>query len=490
MTLTIYALDTQFAAATDGNVNNGPGTSTFDYPPNSTSNLVIESQPGDPTPYMFSPGDTYTLTFQGNGGTTIQNAVVIRSDPISLGGDDGWAVVFEGTDPSGDLVQVVWTPEFDLEQWYWDNFSGGNPPGFYTTDANAASYATPCFAPETPVETEHGPSPAGEIVAGMRLMTRDRGLQPVLWVARTNVIGRSRAAPVWIAPGVLGNSVPLALSQQHRVLLTGSEVRAAHGVDEVLAPAQCLLNGATVRLDPRPRIGYVHLLMERHEVLTAGGAGVESLHLGPEARLLLSRVESAPPPRLLARPAPPRAQAAEPAGWRGAVAGDLRRGRGETGDVRTARRRTRRGPQRLCPAPWPARAAAALSADRRGGGIRRSDAGPCGATRGLTASGSGVGAISGADHGGAFWTTCRGKLPGQLAGADRRARSRGQITGGRSPGRSTEADHQSPLTERSRGPQARRGPSPPGHWGTGPAPRARSRAAIRPTRNAGPPAII
>ena len=305
MTLTIYALDNQFAAATDGNVNNGPGTSTFDYPPNSTSNLVIESQPGDDTPYIFSPGDTYTLTFQGNGGTTIQNAVVIRSDPISLDGDDGWAVVFEGLDPQGDVVQVVWTPEFDMETWYWNNFSGGNPPGFYTTDANAASYAAPCFAPETPVETEDGPCPAGEIVAGMRLMTRDRGLQPVVWVARTNVIGRSRAAPVWFAPDVLGNTAPFALSQQHRVLLSGLEVRAAHGVEEVLAPALCLLNGATLRLAPRGRIGYVHLLMERHEVLIAAGAPVESLHLGPEARLLLARVETPPPARLLARPARP-----------------------------------------------------------------------------------------------------------------------------------------------------------------------------------------
>lgn len=305
MTLTIYALDNQFAAATGSNVNNGPGTSTFDYPPNSTSNLVIESQPGDDTPYIFSPGDTYTLSFQGNGGTTIQDAVVIRSDPVSINGDDGWAVVFEGYDSKGDLVQVVWSPEFDLEQWYWDHFSGGNPPGFYTTDANAASYAAPCFAPETPVETEDGPCPAAEIAAGMRLMTRDHGLQPVIWVARTNVVGRSRAAPVWIAPGVLGNSEPIALSQQHRVLLAGPELRALHDTDEVLVPALCLTNGATVRLAPRPRIGYVHLLMERHEVLVAAGAPVESLHLGPEARLLFARVETPPPPRLLARPARP-----------------------------------------------------------------------------------------------------------------------------------------------------------------------------------------
>lgn len=305
MSLLIYALDNQFAAATGSNVNNGPGTSTFDYPPNSTKNLVIESQPGDDTPYIFSPGDTYTLTFQGNGGTTIQDAVVIRSDPVSINGDNGWAVVFEGYNTNGDLVQVVWTPEFDLEQWYWDHYSGGNPPGFYTSDANAADYAAPCFGADTPIETANGPCPAGQVTVGMQLVTRDRGLQPVQWVARTNVVGRSRAAPVWIAPGVIGNTEPILLSQQHRVLLCGPQVWAAHGVDEVFAPAICLLNGATVRLEPKPRIDYIHLLMDRHDVLSAAGAPVESLYLGKEARLLLARTISTPPRGLLARPAPP-----------------------------------------------------------------------------------------------------------------------------------------------------------------------------------------
>lgn len=118
MPITINALDHQFAAATGSNVNNGPGTSTFDYPPQSTSNLVITSQAGDSTPFIFSPGDTYTISFSGNGGTTINNATVLRSDDIDMGGDQGYAVVFEGIDTNGDLTQVVWTPEFDLETWY------------------------------------------------------------------------------------------------------------------------------------------------------------------------------------------------------------------------------------------------------------------------------------------------------------------------------------------------------------------------------------
>lgn len=175
MTLTIYALDDQFAASTGSNVNSGPGTSTFDYPPNSSKDLVISSQPGDPSPYIFSPGDTYTVSFGGNGGATIENATVIRSDPISVNGDSGYAVVFEGLDSNGALVQVVWTPEFNLETWYWDHYSGGNPPGFYTADASPTTYQMVCFEAQTPIATPDGPRAAHLLRPGDRVMTRDHG---------------------------------------------------------------------------------------------------------------------------------------------------------------------------------------------------------------------------------------------------------------------------------------------------------------------------
>ena len=85
MPFTFYAEDTEFAASTGDNVNSGNGTSTFDYPPTSTKNLVITSQADDDDPRLFDLGDVYTLSFQGNGGTTIENATVIRSAPVARG---------------------------------------------------------------------------------------------------------------------------------------------------------------------------------------------------------------------------------------------------------------------------------------------------------------------------------------------------------------------------------------------------------------------
>ncbi|SOB98982.1 Hint domain-containing protein [Rhodobacter sp. JA431] len=273
MTLTIYAIDNQFAAATGSNIGSGAGTSTFDYPPNSSKDLVISSQEGDPSPYIFSPGDTYTITFAGNGGDTIENATIIRSDFIDLNGDSGYAVVFEGLDSHGDLIQLVWTPDFDLETWYWDNFDSGNPPGFYTTDQSPTTYQMPCFDARTRVQTPEGERAIACLRPGDVVDTRDNGPQALRWIGRFDVAGVGRSMPVWFETGVLGNTRPLLLSRQHRVLLTDPQG------EEVLVPAAALLNGATVRLQPLDRIAYVHLLFERHEIILAEGCACETLLL-------------------------------------------------------------------------------------------------------------------------------------------------------------------------------------------------------------------
>ena len=289
MTLTINALDNQFAVSTGANVNSSAGQSTFDYPPTSTTGLVITSQTGDPSPYIFSPGDVYTLSFSGNGGTTITNATVLRSDFVDQGGDQGYAVVFEGLDSGGNLTQVVWTPEFDLEAWYWNNFSAGNPPEFYNSDQDAATtYAMVCFAADTDIATPSGPVAVGALKAGDAVLARDGGVQHILWIVSRRVRGWGRHAPVVFAAGRVGNAVPLRLSQQHRVLVTGEAVRDRYGTDEVLVPAVSFVDGHGVRVAPCPWITYVHFMLDRHDVVTAaGGAPCETLLLGATARAVL-----------------------------------------------------------------------------------------------------------------------------------------------------------------------------------------------------------
>ncbi|WP_299649720.1 Hint domain-containing protein [uncultured Tateyamaria sp.] len=285
MPLTFYAEDNEFAAATDDNVNSGDGTSTFDYPPTSTKNLVITSHADDDDARLFEVGETYTLSFQGNGGTSIENATVIRSDPLT--GNEG-AVVFEGLNPQGDLVQVVWSPNFDLEGWYFDNFDQGQSPGFYTTDQDAQQYSFACFASGTLIDTVAGPKRIDDIVTGDHVPTCDGRTEPVLWVASSTVPGLGRGAPVILEPGLLGAEAPLTVSLQHRVLVSDPRCEAHFGASQVLIPAGHLIDGHQVRRENRKLVTYFHLLFERHEVIRAHGLCSESLLLGDDMRGVMS----------------------------------------------------------------------------------------------------------------------------------------------------------------------------------------------------------
>ena len=54
-----------------------------------------------------------------------------------------------------------------------------------------------------------------------------------------------------------------------------------------------MVNGDTVQWAPRAWIAYHHLLFDRHEIIFAEGAAVESLHPGKEAMGALSAASRA-----------------------------------------------------------------------------------------------------------------------------------------------------------------------------------------------------
>lgn len=287
--ITITALDNEFAISSGSNLNNGPGTSTFDYPPNSTSDLTITSNQGDGSPFQFSVGDTYDLTYSGNsGGGTLQDAVVVRSDFVDINGDQGGAVVFQGLDGNGELVQVVWSPDFDLEGWYWANHDPQNPPGFYTTDQDGLQqYGYVCFGFGTRIATEDGMVPVERLRAGQRVLTHDNGAQQVLWIGQSLVPGLADAAPVRFEAGAFGNAASLVLSQQHRVLLADPLAELHFGAAEVFVPARALVGLPGIDMVNMHEIGYAHFLLPQHEVIEAEGLACESLYFGDIARARL-----------------------------------------------------------------------------------------------------------------------------------------------------------------------------------------------------------
>lgn len=284
MPFTIEGLDTEFAASTGTNVDTSPNSSRFDNPPQGSQDLRITTNAGDNDPRLFELGDTYDITWGGQGGGgSIEDAVVIRSDPSPDGGTTG-IVVFSGVDENGDPAQIIWTPGFDLEGWYADNYNLSLEPEFYTEDMDSSyDHKYVCFAAETRVLTPTGLRPVCTLRQGDLVTTKDVGDVAVLWIGRRICAAQGANAPVVFDPFAMGNMARLRLSQQHRVLMRSPIVQYYFGMDEAFVPAKACVNGRDIRIIPEARICYVHILLEKHGVLWAEGLECESLFLGDEA---------------------------------------------------------------------------------------------------------------------------------------------------------------------------------------------------------------
>lgn len=215
--------------------------------------------------------------------------MVIRSDPAP-GGTGAGIIVFEGLDENGELAQVIWTPDFDLEQWYNDNFNPSAEPEFYTEDTDASyDYRFVCFAHETLIQTPQGATPAGALREGDLVTTRDAGERPVIWARQRICAAQGDNAPVVFEAGALANTAPLRLSQQHRVLVTSPWVQHFFGLEEAFVPAKACVNNYDITIIPAARICYAHILLADHHVIYAEGQECETLFLGDEAENILAQ---------------------------------------------------------------------------------------------------------------------------------------------------------------------------------------------------------
>ncbi len=78
----------------------------------------------------------------------------------------------------------------------------------------------------------------------------------------------------------MGNDVPLEVSPQHRMLVTGWRAEMNFGENEVLVPAVGLVNGDTVRQVEGGDVTYVHVMFDNHEIIYAAGIPSESFMPG------------------------------------------------------------------------------------------------------------------------------------------------------------------------------------------------------------------
>ena len=146
---------------------------------------------------------------------------------------------------------------------------------------NANSFETiVCFVKGTRIETDKGNIAIEALRVGDRVKTADHGLQTIRWINSTSVPAFGLHAPVRIAAGALGNTRPLWVSQQHRMLFFGAEVQLYFGESEVLVAAKHLAGLSGIEIIELPRVEFFHMLFDRHEIVFSEGIPSESFYPG------------------------------------------------------------------------------------------------------------------------------------------------------------------------------------------------------------------
>lgn len=144
-----------------------------------------------------------------------------------------------------------------------------------------------CFTPGTRILTPDGTRRIEDLQPGDTIQTKDNGPQQVLWTGHRRMTGARLYAmphlrPIRFRSGALGIDRPdedLLVSPQHRMLVKGAAAQSLFHADEVLVAAEDLLNDGTICIDRVLReVTYVHVLLERHQIVWANGLETESFH--------------------------------------------------------------------------------------------------------------------------------------------------------------------------------------------------------------------
>jgi hypothetical protein len=162
-----------------------------------------------------------------------------------------------------------------------------------------------CFTPGTAIRTVDSRRLIENLAPGDFIATKDNGAQEILWTGSRRMSGArlhamSHLRPIRLRAGALGQGRPeddLLVSPQHRMLVNGPAAQALFNTAEVLVAAEDLINDHSIHVDQNLReVTYIHILLERHQVIWANGLETESFHPSNTA---LDMVEAGQRARLL-----------------------------------------------------------------------------------------------------------------------------------------------------------------------------------------------
>jgi Ca2+-binding RTX toxin-like protein len=145
-----------------------------------------------------------------------------------------------------------------------------------------------CFTPGTMIATDRGEVAVEALKPGMRVFTRDNGLQELRWTGRRD-LGRAELEatpefnPVLIRQGALGRGLPdrdMLVSPNHRMLITSDLAALMFDDREVLVAAKHLTTMEGVDIVQANSVSYIHLMFDHHEVILGDGTWTESFQPG------------------------------------------------------------------------------------------------------------------------------------------------------------------------------------------------------------------
>ena len=131
----------------------------------------------------------------------------------------------------------------------------------------------PGLGPLSRIATLSGPVPLHLLRPGELVLTRDRGYQPLIWVATAGTPGDP--LPAVTIPG----DATLVVSPAHGILVHDRHAVAHHGTAETLAPAGDLAAPTIMRFVD----SLWQIVLASHELVLANGTWVETLspHMCP-----------------------------------------------------------------------------------------------------------------------------------------------------------------------------------------------------------------
>ena len=221
--------------------------------------------------HMFEGGTVETV-FGGAGGDDFDR---LDLSAIGVQGVD-WRLTDTRTDSDGNGLDG--TVEFL------------DASGAVTGSFEFINIELPCFTPGTMIATATDERRVEDLQPGDRVITRDNGIQQVVWAGGKTLSGAELAAnpqlrPVLIRAGALGGGMPeqdLLVSPNHRVLMSGEKTAYYFDEAEVLVAAKHLTGLEGVDIVDASEITYIHVMFAQHEVVLSNGSWTESFQPGDQ----------------------------------------------------------------------------------------------------------------------------------------------------------------------------------------------------------------